>query len=95
MDTVYIKLSTLPALSNLLLRKNSYEVGTLTIAIIHMKIKDVFKLQKSKKFANSRDGVFFLSLEPESLTIMLCHLSFESMSELFDAEALLHAEVIN
>lgn len=60
-----------------------------------MKIKDVSKLQKAKKFANARDGIVFLNLEPESLTIMLCHLSWESMSELFDAEVLVHAGVIN
>lgn len=60
-----------------------------------MKIKDVFKLQKAKKLANARDGIVFLNLEPESLTIMLCHLSRESMSELFDAEVLVHAGAIN
>lgn len=60
-----------------------------------MTLKEFYNSQKAKKFANDRDWIVFLNLEPGSLTIMLCHLSSESMSELFDAEVLVHAEVIN
>ena len=82
-DTSYTRLSTLLALSFDFSEKkfSFYVVVSLVTGIIQMKIKNSSAVSKAKKFANARDGVGFLNLEPGSFTRRLCHLSCESRSE--------------